>query len=96
MQVIPREFRNDNNSGDRKGFSVVVVVEAAIVVVVVVVVVVVLLGVVEVEIPHAASNAVAEIAMIESFFTLNVLCCCRIYLHVSFLALGNKTHSGQG
>jgi hypothetical protein len=95
MQVIPREFRNDNNSGDRKGFSVVVVVEAAIVVVVVVVVVV-LLGVVEVELPHAASNAVAEITMIESFFTLNVLCCCHIYLRVSFLALGNKTHSSQG
>jgi hypothetical protein len=37
-------------------------------------VVVVLLGVVEVEPPHAASNAIAEITMIESFFILIVLC----------------------
>jgi hypothetical protein len=35
---------------------------------------IVLLGTVEVEPPHAASNAAAKITMIESFFILIVLC----------------------
>ena len=48
--------------------TVVEVVEVAIEVVEDDDVGVVLLGVVEVELPHAVSNAVAEITMIESFF----------------------------
>jgi hypothetical protein len=54
--------------------AVVEVVEVAIEVVDVVEVGIVLLGTVEVEPPHAASNAAAKITMIESFFILIVLC----------------------
>ena len=98
LQGNPRELRKANRSEMvSKVGTVVEVVEVAIEVAEDDDVGVVLLGVVEVEPPHAESNAVAEITMIESFFTLKVLCCCcLVYSSVSFVPLGNIAYRSRG